>query len=428
MKIAAKIVAGIGLAVLASACTPTIFKHKDLDALQVVTTGAKQRAILSASIDPASQPGLVDPQRINCTEPSPDVANAIANSFSTGIGILGQGSGSLSASQVETMAQLVERTASIQLLRDKMYQTCLAYANGAISGTMYNLVMTKLDNTIVSLLLGESAAGRFGASLATAGGDTSGEASATLIGLPAGVEDLSGLTDELKAAQADVDASEKAYAQSKKIADADKATDDEKQAAKDAKTDLDNAKTKRDEILNRLQSRADTLAKTGAKSANVAAVGSIGNAGGPASAEVLLAMQKEFLGQGLQDFVITGCFAELGLTSQAQYQLARGETLDVLAAQRESGQKAATLLADFCLDFLNGGGIVATLTNQKEISIQRSKDAKDVSLARAKAISARALAAEHKAFVARLAACDKLPTDPMKEKCRKDALGMTDGS
>ena len=127
---------------LLAGCTQgpgTIFREFDLASDRSVTTGARQRAITNVSIKPSSRPGLVDPERIVCAEPSPDVALAIANSFGVGISFLGQGSRSLTGSQAEGIAQLAERTVTVQLLRDVMFRACEAYANGAITGTTYEL-------------------------------------------------------------------------------------------------------------------------------------------------------------------------------------------------------------------------------------------------------------------------------------------------
>src|SRR5439155_26809281 len=131
-----------------------------------------------------STAGIVEPKRILCTEPSPDVATTLANSLGVGLSVFGYGSGSISTQQVEGLVQLGERTAAIQLLRDKMYQTCLAYANGAVSGTTYSLIMSRLDDAIVTLSLGDGAAGAFGRKLAGIGGEAAAKAEAALIGLP----------------------------------------------------------------------------------------------------------------------------------------------------------------------------------------------------------------------------------------------------
>src|ERR1700719_2823657 len=109
---------------------------------------------------------------------------------------MGKGSASFSGSAAENIVQLGERTASIQLLRDKMYQTCLAYANGAISGTTYTMVMAQLDQTIVTLLLGETAGGAFGRAGAAATTSAGGTAS-SLVSMPGGVGKLSDATDHL---------------------------------------------------------------------------------------------------------------------------------------------------------------------------------------------------------------------------------------
>lgn len=390
-------------ALLVGGCgSSPIFKTADLDQLKIVTTGAKQRAILNTKISPSSKPGLVDPNRMTCTEPSPDVASAVANTFASSLSVTGQGAGSFSGSHVEALAQLVDRTASIQLLRDKMYQTCLAYANGAISGTIYSLVMTQLDKTIVSLLLGETAAGRFGGSLAALGTETEGEATATLIGLPSGVADLQGLTDELKTAQADVENKEATMVDKKKLAEGKPENSDEAKAVQTADDELTAARAKRDELLKRLQSRADTLAKSGGKAATVKAAGGISNEGGPASADILLAMQKEFLSEGVTDFIVTACFTELALS-------------------REIPEKGPTksALADFCNAHLPQS-VRSILANEQILAIKRiaaNKFAEERNLERARA-------ARHASFTKALGACEQLQQPKVKEACIATVVGL----
>jgi hypothetical protein len=72
-----------------------------------------------------------------------------------------------------SVAQLGERLASIQLMRDKMYRACEAYGNGAINSTTYTAVMARFDKTMTSLLSSELAAGAFGRELASLGGSAS---------------------------------------------------------------------------------------------------------------------------------------------------------------------------------------------------------------------------------------------------------------
>ena len=119
--------AGLVVAVSGCATEPLgILDTVEMKEDTFVATGARRRVVTNSELGPESYPGYPDPLRIVCTEPSPDVAMAVANSFGAGVSVLGQGSGTISNAQVQSMAQLVERTASIQLLRDKMYQTCLA--------------------------------------------------------------------------------------------------------------------------------------------------------------------------------------------------------------------------------------------------------------------------------------------------------------
>ena len=99
-----------------------------------IATGANRRVILNVETHPTSRPGRVNPLRIVCAEPSPDVATVVANSFGASLNVLKKGNAAASGAQSQALAQLAERTVTVQLLRDQMYRACEAYANGAISG------------------------------------------------------------------------------------------------------------------------------------------------------------------------------------------------------------------------------------------------------------------------------------------------------
>lgn len=144
-------------------------------------TDARARTLINSNVGTFSRPGLVDPVQITCAEPPPDVATAVASSLNAGISLLGRGSAAFSAEEAMGLAQIAERTASIQLLQHRMFHTCLAYKNGAISGTAYTLAMSRLDDTMVTLLAAENAVGRFGAGMATIGTGAAGEAEARLM-------------------------------------------------------------------------------------------------------------------------------------------------------------------------------------------------------------------------------------------------------
>lgn len=161
---------------------------------QSLVTDAKQRAIINTKAEVGigdSRYGAEDttddqvvknhPHRIICAEPSPDVAQAISAAFTAAgqvdanVPQTGQfgGSGSIGSSYAESIAQLGERLATVQLLRDKMYRACEAYQNGAISDTSYTLMLARFDKTMASMLASEIAAGAFGRNLATLGGSAS---------------------------------------------------------------------------------------------------------------------------------------------------------------------------------------------------------------------------------------------------------------
>lgn len=109
-----------------------------------------------------------------CAEPSPDVATAISRSFALGLaasaqtpeGVSAQGALQVSNSLAQSMAQLGERTATIQLLRDSLYRACEAYANGALSSTSYALILSRFDVLAATMMIGEIGGGAFGRKLA----------------------------------------------------------------------------------------------------------------------------------------------------------------------------------------------------------------------------------------------------------------------
>ena len=151
---------------------------------EVLLTGANVRALNYSYL--TGRGGST--RALTCAEPSPDIAEAINNAFnfggSFGIGGLPGGvspeaAAALSSSRAQAVAQLGERLATIQLLRDGLYRACEAYANGAISQTTYAILLARYDDSMITMLLGELAAGAFGRSGANIGGKVGGEAKAT---------------------------------------------------------------------------------------------------------------------------------------------------------------------------------------------------------------------------------------------------------
>jgi hypothetical protein len=101
-------------------------------------------------------------QPVVCTEPSPDVAKAIATSFAlSGQGGNGTASGGIAASggSAEAVAELAGRTTALVGLRDGLYRACEAYANGVIGANAYALILGRYSQLMSTLFLGQDVAG-----------------------------------------------------------------------------------------------------------------------------------------------------------------------------------------------------------------------------------------------------------------------------
>lgn len=336
--------------VLISACTaPRTPNARRIssDQTSFLVTDARQRIVAETSLGPFSRPGLVDPGQIVCSEPSPDVASAVATSFSGALSVLGKGSGSVSTGLIESMSQLVERTASIQLLRDKMYQTCLAYANGAISGTTYSMVMAQLDRTIVSLLLGESAAAAFGRSGGAIGTQVSTSGSASLTGPGAG-NDMEKSVKAVADAQAALLKAQEALATvTKEKGEAcglEKASDQGPGEACKAiaveESKVAEAENHLNATLRVLQTAAVVQSNARAETSKVTGVGGLDRAPTPELARELRLMQGEFLEQDPNDLFLPTCMVELGLHNQQDSTA--GQVLDFLLANLQTTSDAAS--------------------------------------------------------------------------------------
>lgn len=327
----------------------TIFRETDLNEGKSLSTDSRQRLIANTQVGALSRPGQVDPKQIICAEPSPDVAIAVANSFGAGLSILGKGSGSISGSQAEGLAQLAERTVTVQLLRDQMYRACEAYSNGAISGTTYSLIMSRINDTMVTLLLGETAGGAFGRKLAALGGEAESKAQAELGSLSANAEGVKNSAAELEAANKDVDQKEQIWRDKEKIAGKESATDSEKAEAAQAKQDLDAAKHNRDLIAERLKGQVTTLAESRAKFSQVLQGGGITGKSTAQTAESLVSMQKNFLSDDSTKSLVSACVVELG-GQFASLGIHSGKLLDALVHRWEALASEENTMADAALN------------------------------------------------------------------------------
>src|SRR5205814_4453676 len=152
---------------------------------RTMVTRADERLVMAT---PATvEDGRVKPRQVFCAEPSPDVAKAVSESLniSAALDAVAKGrelpvegalktAAAISRARAESLAQLTNRLATIQLLRDGLYRACEAYANGAVSETTYAIILSRFDKLMVTLLTGELVAGNFGQSLAVLGTSGSG--------------------------------------------------------------------------------------------------------------------------------------------------------------------------------------------------------------------------------------------------------------
>jgi hypothetical protein len=278
-----------------------------------IATDARLRVVTNVEPGIASRVGKVDAKQIVCVEPSPDVAAAIAGSFGFGVSVLSQGAGSVSGANVEGLTQLGERTVAIQAILKQGYQACLDYANGAINGTTYSLRTSRLDDLLVTLVLAEAAAGAFGRTGATVGGDADSEARAALSGFVDALEDLDKARKDLADADKKVAAAKDEHDKAEEALAA-KPDDSGLKSERDTKkAKLDAAMAERTDIVRRMSVVSESTTKAGARVRQVSGHGGIASKPDPEIAHTLLEMQEEFLRKPPEHAFIATCLVELGL-------------------------------------------------------------------------------------------------------------------
>ena len=119
---------------------------------RVVTVDAKQRHLLMM---PEIQSSTAGTKWRVCAEAAPDVFSALASSFAA------QGNksgGQLSIANSET-ASTIERTQTINMLRESFYRTCERYASGAITRTQFVVQAARDQRSMVAVLAIEQLTG-----------------------------------------------------------------------------------------------------------------------------------------------------------------------------------------------------------------------------------------------------------------------------
>lgn len=390
-------------------------QKSDLRHHDFIATDSLLRVIANSEMSIFSTTGLVDPKSIVCTEPSPDVATTLANSFGVGISILGQGAGSLSAQQVQGLVQLGERTAAIQLLRDKMYQTCLAYANGAISGTSYSLIMSRLDDAIVTLSLGDAAAGAFGRKLAGVGGEASSTAEASVVGLPEEISKIEERAEKLAAANKRVDEAAKALQAQKATQPAAGKEEDYKAQTMSLETVLTKAKSERDAVLELMRSSGRIASEAAGKISRLQTGGELS---ARPDATILREMQADFLLTDSGRDLVFACMVELGLRGEAGNDAGLGnltKKLAILFDKEPSGLTASnyagailrsrgTELGKFCRENL-ASLITNVATKSHEYRMHRARLNAETATARYSGESAKYSARDRELFMDAIKLC-----------------------
>ncbi len=342
MKKPLNVLAAAGCAAVAlAACTSdtgsTQVEQKVLGDSDVLVTTADVRMTISKPVTFDAEKGRVKPRRVVCTEPSPDIAKAVQESFGMGAslgvevpqGVSAAAALSISKARAEAAAQLGERLATIQLLRDGLFRACEAYANGTFSEVTYAVLLSRYDDAMVSLLIGELAAGNFGRSLAAVGGDAESKAAAdanvkTALELAKSADDkATRKSEELEKAERDVAQKEQA------VSEAEPGSAEESQR----KRALETAKARREDKKREAELAAKTAAETAATAAATAA-GAISHKPSDRAVEVMHEMQRKYLENINSDALVVACVTEM--------------------ASKKRNQR--TVLTDFCTGASGNGG------------------------------------------------------------------------
>jgi hypothetical protein len=107
----------------------------------------------------------INHKMVTCTEPSPDVAAAL--STATQLALQGgnkaaNGQIGLTNGSAEAITELAGRTTALLALRDGLYRTCEAYANGVLGAEAYALVLARYGQLMTTLFLGQDIASAAG--------------------------------------------------------------------------------------------------------------------------------------------------------------------------------------------------------------------------------------------------------------------------
>lgn len=232
-------------------------KFDDLNQVSILTVDAKQRHLL---IVPEFDAAQTNKFRL-CAEAAPDVFSAYASSTAADLGLGATERNAKFANSIAEAAATVERTQTINLLRESMYRTCERYLSGALSGDQFIIQAARDQRSMVAVLAIEQLTGAIRAKPTIISGPAT---SASVMDGTEAARLIEKFRVEEDAAKTNLAAADKAYTSSKKngkcdtivekpAADAKAPTADEWIACKSAETVL----VQRKEELKAAASRLD---------------------------------------------------------------------------------------------------------------------------------------------------------------------------
>ncbi len=245
--------------------------------------------------------------KVFCAEPSPDIGRIVSAASSGSFTGSAKGLANVqpelalafAASRAEGLAQLGQRLATIQLLRDSTYRACEAYANEAISAATYAMIVSRYDDVMVTLLLGEMAAS---ASRPTGSALLTGQAAIGGLGQATGEGAVKMTMGRMEKATAGFDAAVAARGRLKADApEADRTA--AQQAVALAQKEFDEASLLLKAALNAV---GGSSVSTGATVVN-----GVPEMAGTQIAQQLAGMQKVYLSDFNLDAVMVGCLSAL---------------------------------------------------------------------------------------------------------------------
>ncbi len=368
--------------------------------------------------------GGTERQRVVCAEPSADVASAISKGFGAALTLTGKGTpaagappveaaaaASIGSSRAQAIAQLGERLATIQMLRDGLYRACEAYANGAISQATYTLIVSRIDDLMVTLLSTEIAGGAFGRELAALGGSATGAAAASqAVGTAS--EEVMKVTREFDEAAAKL-AEEKeklGELQGRRSAGGDEAPSELDEQIRAQQGEVDKAEGELDEKQEALLEAVTQLAVAQATHARASARASFSAGGGldraptVEIAEQLSEIQKSYLSDVNADAVMAACISELS---------------------RNTAQSNASMLATECQKLFNkfSEELVRDLVKLRK-EAQKPEVIEAHGKAEAQRLQARAQAFRFDAMRALANLCNAQQTPEKKKSCVTELAGL----